>query len=99
MKHRFFLMAAVLLITTCKPERDNPLDEHYTGKKDEPSTVAVTSVSLNKTTLSLVAGSSETLVATVSPSDATNKAVNWTSSNSSVARVSSGGLVTAVTSG
>ena len=58
-------------------------------------TVAVTGVSLNKTSLSLTEGESAALTATVSPSNATNKSVTWSSSNSGIATVS-GGKVTAV---
>jgi uncharacterized protein (TIGR02145 family) len=57
--------------------------------------IPVSGVSLNKTTLSLKKGSSETLAATVSPSNATNSEVIWSSSNSSVASVNSSGKVTA----
>ena len=54
-------------------------------------TVAVTSVSLNKASLSFTGtGSSQTLTATVSPSNATNKTLTWSSSNTSVATVSNG---------
>jgi uncharacterized repeat protein (TIGR02543 family) len=56
------------------------------------SAVSVTGVSLNKTSLSITVGGSETLTATVSPSNATNKSVKWTSSNSSVASVSTSTL-------
>lgn len=59
----------------------------------------VTGVSLNKSTLSLKTGRSETLTATVLPADAANKAVTWTSSNPSVATVDSNGKVTAVAVG
>lgn len=62
------------------------------------STVSVTGVSLNKTSLTLDVGENETLVATISPSDATNQNVIWTSSNTNVATVSNG-LVSAITSG
>ena len=80
-------------------------------KKDEPTgpnggngggggqTVAVTGVSLNKQTLSLVEGGSETLTATVTPSNATNKAVSWKSSDASVTTVDNNGKVTAVKAG
>jgi uncharacterized protein YjdB len=61
--------------------------------------VPVTSVSLNKTTLSLVAGTSETLTASVAPADATNAEVTWSSSNEAVATVDATGKVTAVTAG
>ena len=53
--------------------------------------IAVTGVSLNKTSLSFIGtGSSQTLTATVSPSNATNKTLTWSSSNTSVATVSNG---------
>ena len=57
--------------------------------------IPVTSVSLNKTELTIEKGKSETLTATVSPSDATNKAVTWQSSNTAVATVDQNGKVTA----
>lgn len=61
--------------------------------------VHVTSVTLNKTTLSLTVGGEETLMATVKPDDATNKTVTWTSSNTGVTTVDSNGKVTAVAAG
>ena len=61
--------------------------------------VAVTSVTLNKSSLTLTEGGSETLVATVKPDDATDKTVTWTSSKTSVATVDSNGKVTAVAEG
>ena len=67
------------------------------------STVAkdtkVTSISLNKTSLSLAKGKSATLTATVKPTNVTNKAVTWTSSNTKVATVDSKGKVTAKAKG
>ena len=59
----------------------------------------VTSVSLNKNTLELYAGQSETLIATVTPDDATNQNVTWSSDNEVVATVDNSGKVTAVTAG
>ena len=56
--------------------------------------VPVSSVSLNKNSTSIVENQTETLTATVSPNDATNKTVNWSTSDASVATVS-GGVVTA----
>lgn len=52
--------------------------------------VAVTSVSISPTTLSLQPGQSYTLTATVLPDNATNKTVSWSSSNTSIATVSDG---------
>ncbi len=63
------------------------------------ATIAVTGVTLNKATLSLIAGASETLTATVAPADATNKKVTWKSSNAAVATVDAAGKVTAVKAG
>lgn len=56
---------------------------------------SVAGVSLNKTTLSLDLGSSETLVATITPATASNKDVTWSSSSTEVATVDSNGKVTA----
>ncbi len=67
-------------------------------KDDSATDVAVTGVSLNKTTLSLAKGASETLTATVAPANATNKTVTWTSDNTAVATVTNG-KVTAVVAG
>jgi uncharacterized protein (TIGR02145 family) len=68
-------------------------------KKDDKAPVAVTGVTLNKPTLSLAPGDSETLTATVAPETATNKAVTWTSSDNTVASVDSNGLVIALKDG
>ena len=59
----------------------------------------VTSVSLNENTLELYTGQSETLITTVTPDDATNKAVTWASSNDTIATVDNNGKVTAVKEG
>ncbi len=64
-----------------------------------PSTVAVTGVTLSKTSLSLTEGGSETLTATVVPDNATNKNVSWSSSNTATATVDNTGKVTAVKAG
>lgn len=65
----------------------------------EESKVYVTSVTLNKTSASLYVGETTQLSASVSPSSATNKSVSWNSDNTSVATVSSSGLVTAKSAG
>ena len=61
--------------------------------------VGVTSITLDKTSLSLVKGESETLVATVNPADATHKKVSWTSSDTNVATIDSEGKISAIASG
>ena len=60
--------------------------------------VAVTSITLDKTSLSMQVGETETLTATIKPDDATDKTVVWTSSDGSVASVSNG-KITALKSG
>lgn len=62
------------------------------------TTIAVTGVTLNKTSTSIIRGGSETLTATVAPSNASNKNVTWSTNNSSVATVSNG-TVSAVATG
>ena len=62
-------------------------------------TVEVTGISLNKSSASLTVGETVALVSTVSPSNATNKNVTWTSSNKNVAVVNSNGVVTAKSGG
>ena len=54
------------------------------------ATVSVTGVKLDQTELSLYTGESKTLIATVQPSDATNKNVTWSSDKPEVATVENG---------
>lgn len=63
-----------------------------------PTIIPVASVSLNKNSTTLAVGQTETLAATVSPANATNKTVSWSSNNQSVATVSNG-VITAKTQG
>ncbi len=57
------------------------------------------SVSLSKSSLTLEAGGTDTLTASVLPLNTTDKSVTWSSSAPGVATVSQGGLVTAVSAG
>ena len=61
--------------------------------------VAVTGVSLDKTTLTVAAGGNAKLTATVAPANATNKSVTWSSSNQAIATVDSEGNVTVKSAG
>jgi len=60
-----------------------------------PAVIPVTGVNLDKTTHTLNTGENFKLTATVVPSNATDKTVTWSSSNSSVASVDNTGKVTA----
>ncbi|MDL2221134.1 C10 family peptidase, partial [Parabacteroides sp. OttesenSCG-928-N08] len=59
--------------------------------------IAVNNISLNKTELELTVGESFTLVPTITPANATNKNVSWSSSNAKVSVVN--GVVTAEETG
>ena len=58
-----------------------------------------TSIKINYTSLTMTAGTSFTLKATISPSNATNKNVTWSSGNTTVAGMASGGVVKAKKAG
>ena len=60
--------------------------------------VSVTSITLDKTSLSMKVGETETITATVNPDNATDKTVTWGSSDVSVATVADG-IVTAKSPG
>ena len=62
------------------------------------ATIAVESISLDKSTASIAVGKTVVLTATVSPSNASNKTITWSTNNSSVATVSNG-TVTGKSSG
>ncbi len=61
--------------------------------------VAVTSVELDKTEITLVSEETYTLNATVKPDNATDKTVTWTSSKPDIAKVDNNGKVTSVKEG
>jgi uncharacterized protein YjdB len=84
------LAAGFLLLAGCK----NPFLKEFSN----PSKPAVSGVQLNKTTAVLAAGDTETLVPEISPADAANKNVSWTSDNESIASVAEG-VVSAHTAG
>ena len=60
---------------------------------------AVKGIKLNKSKLTLKQGKTFKLTATVTPKNAANKAIKWTSSNKAVATVNAKGVVTAVGEG
>ena len=65
----------------------------------KPILIAVKSVSLNMTILTLTSGETGKLTATVTPSDADDSTVAWSSSNADVATVGNDGTVTAIKAG
>lgn len=61
--------------------------------------VHASSVTLSDSAITISENSRYTLTATVLPSDAVDKSVNWSSSNSSIASIDSNGVVSGVTTG
>ena len=83
---------------TVKTKDGNKTDTCSIAVSKKDTTVRVTSVTLDKTSASLYLGETLSLTANVSPSNATNKNVSWSSSNTTVATVSNG-VVTAISEG
>ena len=79
-------------------EGGNTDNEGNEDQNPEDTPIVATGVSLNKNTLSLIKGGSETLTATVAPDDTTDKTLTWTTSDATVATVDNG-TVTAVGAG
>jgi uncharacterized protein YjdB len=71
----------------------------FAGCKKDDMPIRVTAVNLDKETLSIPEGGTETLKATIVPEDAENKEVTWKSSATQVATVDATGKVTAVKAG
>ena len=92
-----FVMSAafVMMVMACPQNDPTPTPEPTPGPTPGLETVAVTGVSLDQENLSLTTGESVTLVMTIEPDNATNKAVTWTSDDDSVASVEQDGKVTA----
>ena len=91
MKRRLIALFTILLSVS--------LIATYSCKKEKDKSVAVTEVRLDKTATTLVEGDTEELMATVMPENATDKGIEWKSSDESVATVSQTGLVTALKEG
>ena len=75
------------------------LDEGLAESLDDSVIYKVTKVELNKTSLTLDVGNSDTLIAAITPDNATDKSVTWESSAPGVATVDTSGKVTAVAPG
>ena len=74
-------------------------EDGYSYITPAPEHVDATGVTINTTATTIYAGSTKTLVATVLPNNATDKAVTWSSSDSTIATVSNNGVVTALATG
>jgi len=66
------------------------------GQTPEPTDVAVTSITINKTETTIIVDDTETLTITsIEPDNATDKSITWSSNASDIAEVSQTGVVTA----
>lgn len=87
MKKIFYLMLAATIGTA------------MVACDDDNDKVEVSGISLDKETLDLVVDETQQLTATVTPEDADDKTVVWTSDNTDVVTVNEEGVVTAVAAG
>ena len=84
------LCAAIIFATGCSKDDDN---------NSTPTPVSVSGVTLDKTTLSIEVGGTSTLIATVSPDNAADKSVAWSSDKTDIATVTDAGVVAGVAVG
>ena len=93
-------------ITVKKSQNSNPTDDtkkddnkQDDSKKDDNTTVNVTGVKVTPINSKIVVGKSVTLIATISPENATNKNLKWVSSDEKIATGTQNGVVTGVAEG
>ena len=100
MKNKYLLLAPLTIllamsISSCGASRHESSNtpsgsNNPTSQSHAQGNVAVEGVSLNYDTLTINQGKTVSLVANISPTDASNKEVTWSSSNESVASVDAG---------
>ncbi len=78
---------------TAKDGSGKYAEASVTVESSKPTNVLVTGVSLNASTVKMYVGQSYQLIHTIKPSNATNKGVTWSSSNTNVVSVSNGKIV------
>ena len=107
MKKLICVLAALSLLycgTACKPEENGtkPTESTEPGEPTgptEPTVILVTGITLSETSVPLLVGEGTTLTAAVVPDNAENRAVSWSSSDESIAKVDGNGKVSAVARG
>ena len=91
-----FVAISVFLVSCIK----EPIEKPGNGDGDEEEeTISVTGVAISKKELSLSVGNEYQLTAKISPSDATNQEVWWSSFNELVATISDDGTIKALKEG
>ncbi|MDZ5000641.1 LPXTG cell wall anchor domain-containing protein, partial [Clostridium perfringens] len=86
-------------ITVTTKDGNFKATSEITVKAKEVPVVKVTGVSIDKTSAELKVNETLELKATITPADATNKEVTWSSSDERVAKVDANGKVTAIGKG
>ena len=81
------IFPAIALLSTSTVTARADLKEDIVKEVTDPSTVPVSSVTLDKHVLTLTCGSAETLTASILPQNATNKLITWSSTNRWIAKV------------
>ena len=94
----FYSLFALTLLAVPSCGEDDEDEPTTTPSGNETNTIAVSGLTLDKEAVTLEEGTTLTLTATVTPDNATDKTVTWTSSDATVATVSDG-KVTAVKAG
>ena len=82
--------------TTNTTNTTNSGNENPVNNSQENKTIEVTGVSLNTTSKSMIVNTTDKLVATVAPDNASDKTVTWSSDNTSVISVDQNGNIKAV---
>ena len=102
LKKKGFILSGLSILLLCGFLKFGTVSVNYIVSSKAPnpmSIVKVTSVRLNKITDSLVVGKTDTLLATINPTNVKNKIVKWSSSNSRIATVDAQGKVIAISAG
>lgn len=90
---------AFCIITVKKKSVASSISQPISRPVNQTSTIQPESIYLNKDQTTLSVGESETLQATVNPSDATDKSVTWSSTNTDIVTVNQSGKVTGIKKG
>jgi uncharacterized protein YjdB len=98
------MMGFVPVMTSCQGLIDAIIGSEDTPSSTTPTVVHITGVSISGAgiqngTATISVGSTLQLTATVTPSNTSETALNWTSSDTSVLTVSDSGLLTALKAG
>lgn len=95
MKRYTVLLLAISLFIACKKDSSST----QTTGSTEPTEIKLQSIALDNTAITLKIGETKQLQATLLPANASNKVVTYTSSDTTIAKVSDIGLVKAVKAG